>query len=152
MFFLFTREINYQTIIYKVVVESPSFFQRIQGDICRPIHLSCGPFRYFMVLIDASTRWSHICLLSTRNVTFARLLAHIIRLRAYFSNHPIKIIRLDNASEFTSRAFDNYYMSIGIDIEHPVVNTHTQNDLAISFIKKLQLIARPLVMKSILPV
>jgi len=26
----------------------------------------CGSFRYFIVLIDASTRWSHISLLSTR--------------------------------------------------------------------------------------
>jgi hypothetical protein len=40
----------------KIVVESPSFLERIQGDICGPIHPPCGPFRYFMVLIDASTR------------------------------------------------------------------------------------------------
>ncbi|KAI5317600.1 hypothetical protein L3X38_037307 [Prunus dulcis] len=40
----------------KVDVESPSFLQRIQGDICGPIHPPCGPFRYFMVLVDASTR------------------------------------------------------------------------------------------------
>ena len=66
----------------KIAVECPSFLERIQGDICRPIHPPCGPFKYFMVLIDASTRWSHVCLLSTRDVTFARLLAQIIRLQA----------------------------------------------------------------------
>ena len=54
----------------KIYIESPSFLERIQGDICEPIHPPCGPFRYFMVLIDASTRWSHICLLSTRNAAF----------------------------------------------------------------------------------
>ena len=32
------------------------FLQRIQGDICGPIHLECEPFKYFMVLVDASTR------------------------------------------------------------------------------------------------
>ena len=37
----------------KVTFESPSFLERIQGDICGPIHLPSGPFRYFMVLIDA---------------------------------------------------------------------------------------------------
>ena len=68
----------------KVAVESPAFLERIQGDICGPIQPACGPFRYFMVLIDASTRWSHVCLLSTRNVAFARFLAQIIRLRAQF--------------------------------------------------------------------
>jgi hypothetical protein len=40
----------------KVIVESPSFLQRIQGDICGSIHPPRGPFKYFMVLIDASTR------------------------------------------------------------------------------------------------
>ena len=104
-----------------------------------------------MVLVDASTRWSHVNLLSTRNVAFARLLAQIIKLRAQSPDYPIKTIRLDNAAEFTSRAFDDYCMSIGIDIEHPVPHTHTQNGLAESFIKRLQLIARPLLMKTKLP-
>ena len=43
-------------------------------------------------------------------------------------------------------------MSIGIDVEHPVVHTYTQNGLAKSVIKRLQIIARPLLMKSKLPV
>jgi len=42
-------------------------------------------------------------------------------------------------------------MSIGISVEHPVAHVHTQNGLAESFIKHLQLIARPLLMKSKLP-
>ena len=39
-------------------------------------------------------------------------------------------------------------MSIEINIEHPITHTHTQNGLAKSFIKHLQLIARPLLMKT----
>ena len=39
----------------KVGIESPIFLERIHGDICGPIHLASGPFRYFIVLIDAST-------------------------------------------------------------------------------------------------
>ena len=66
----------------KIVVECPSFLEIIQGDICGLIHPPCGPFKYFMVLIDASTGWSHVYLLSTRNVAFVRLLTQIIRLRA----------------------------------------------------------------------
>ncbi|RVW81532.1 Retrovirus-related Pol polyprotein from transposon TNT 1-94 [Vitis vinifera] len=42
-------------------------------------------------------------------------------------------------------------MSVGINIEHHVAHTHTQNGLAESFIKRLQLIARPLLMKTKLP-
>ena len=59
----------------KLNVESLGFMERIQGDICGPIHPLSGPFRYFMVLIDASTRWSHVYLLSTRNHAFAKLIA-----------------------------------------------------------------------------
>ena len=59
----------------KIASESLAFLDSIQGDICGPIHPPSGPFHYFMVLIDASTRWSHVCLLSTRNVAFAKLLA-----------------------------------------------------------------------------
>jgi hypothetical protein len=57
-----------------VVIESPSFLERIQGDICGLIHPPCRPFSYFMTLIDASSKWSHVCVLSNRNVTFARLI------------------------------------------------------------------------------
>ena len=39
----------------KVLVESPTFLERIQGDICGPIHPPCRLFRYFVVLIDASS-------------------------------------------------------------------------------------------------
>ena len=66
-----------------------------------------------MVLIDASTRWSHVSLLATRNVAFARLLAQIIQLRANFPDYQIRRIRLDNAGEFTSQTFNDYFMSIG---------------------------------------
>ncbi|RYE23962.1 MAG: hypothetical protein EOP45_06335 [Sphingobacteriaceae bacterium] len=135
----------------KVETESPTFLERIQGDICGPIHPPSGPFRYFMVLIDASSKWSHVCLLSTRNMAFAKLLAQIIKLRAQFPDHTIKKIRLDNAGEFTSQTFDDYCMSVGIDVEHHVAHVHTQNGLAESLIKRLQLIARPLIMRTKLP-
>ncbi|KAK9942694.1 hypothetical protein M0R45_008346 [Rubus argutus] len=104
-----------------------------------------------MVLVDASTRWSHVALLSTRNAAFAKLLAQIIRLRAHYPDHPIKSIRLDNAGEFTSKTFDDYCMSIGIDVEHPVPYVHTQNGLAEAAIKRIQMVTRTLVMRTNLP-
>ena len=135
----------------KIMSESPVFLERIHGDICGPIHPPCRPFRYFMVLIDASTIWSHVCLLSKKNVVFARLLTQMTKLRAQFPDYPIKTIRLDNAGEFTSQTLNDYCMSIGINIEHLVAHVHTQNGLAESLIKRLQLIARPLLMKTKLP-
>ena len=73
-------------------------------------------------------------------------------MRAQFPDYNIGSIRLDNAGEFTSKAFNEFCASIGIRVEHPVAHVHTQNGLAESFIKRLQLIARPLIMKTNLPV
>ena len=137
--------------LLKVGLESPSFLERIHGDICGPIHPASGPFRYFMVLIDASTKWSYVCLLSTRNLAFSKLLAQIIKLRAHFPDNQIKKLRLDNAGEFTSQVFQDYCLATGIEVEHPVAHVHTQNGLAESLIKRLQWIARPLLMQSQLP-
>ena len=39
-------------------------------------------------------------------------------------------------------------MSIGIAVEHHVAHVHTQNGLTESLIKSLQLIARPLIMRT----
>ena len=61
-------------------------------------------------------------------------------------------IHLDNAVEFTSHAFNDYYLSTGITVEHIVAHVHTQNGLADSLIKRIQLIARPLLMRTKLPV
>ena len=78
-----------------------------------------------MVLIYASTRWFYVCLLSTQNVAFARLLAQIIWLRVQFPDHPIKTICLDNVGEFSSQAFLDYCMSIGIDVQNSIAHVHT---------------------------
>jgi hypothetical protein len=51
-----------------------------------------------MVLIDASTRWSPICLWSIRNNAFAKIIAQVIKLRAYNPEHQIQSIQMDNAA------------------------------------------------------
>jgi hypothetical protein len=135
----------------KIQAEPLQFLERIQGDICGPIQPLSGPFRYFMVLIDASTRWSHVCLLSTRNHAFAKIMRQIIKLQAHYPENRIKSIRMDNAAEFSSRAFNDYCMALGIEVQHSVPYVHTQNGLAESLIKRIKLTARPLLMNCKLP-
>ena len=55
---------------------------------------------------------------------------------------------MDNAGEFTSKSFDEYCASLGIEVEHPVPHVHTQNVLAESFIKRIQIIARTLLLRT----
>jgi hypothetical protein len=95
----------------KIHTKPLKFLERIQGDIYGPIQPTSGPFNYFMVLINASTRWSHVCLLSTRNHAFAKIMAQVIRLKTSFPENRIQSIRLDNAAEFSSRAFNDYCTS-----------------------------------------
>ena len=75
----------------------------------------------------------------------------MIKLWAQFQGYPINTIRLDNVGEFTSQTFIDYFLLVGINIDHPIAHTDTQNGLAESFIKCLQLIAQPLLMKTKLP-
>lgn len=101
-----------------------------------------------MILIDAPSRWSYACLLSSHDMAFAKFLVQIIKPRAQFPDYTIKKIRLDNDSEFISESFKNYSISIGIIGEHHVPHVHTQNDLAKLLIKHLQYIARLLIMRT----
>jgi hypothetical protein len=132
--------------------EPLKFLERIQGDICGPIQPISGPFMYFMVLIYASTRWSHVCLLSTQNHVFAKIMAQVIRLKASFPENWIQSIRLDNAAEFSSRAFNNYCTAQGIQVQYFVPYVYTQNGLIESLIKIIKLIERPLLHKCNLPI
>ena len=109
----------------KIQNEPLKFFERIQRDICGPIQPMSGLFRYFMVLIDASTRWSHVCLLSSRNHAFVKIIAQVIRLRAHHPEHQIQSIRMDNAAEFSSKTFNDYCMALGIQVQHSVPYVHT---------------------------
>ena len=71
---------------------------------------------------------------------------------AHFPDYPIKSIRLDNVGEFSSQLFDDFCLSLRIVVEHTVPHVHTQNGLAESMIKRIQLISRTLLMQSKLPV
>ena len=55
---------------------------------------------------------------------------------------------MDNIGEFTSKSFDAYYASLGIEVEHPVPHVHTQNELAESMIKRIQIITRTLILRT----
>jgi hypothetical protein len=110
----------------KIHAEPLRFLERIQGDIRGPIQPLCDPFRYFIALIDAFIRWSHVCLLSTYNHAFAKFMTQVIRLKANYPEYRIKSIRMDNATEFSSQAFNDYCMPQGIEVHHFVPYTHTQ--------------------------
>jgi hypothetical protein len=58
---------------------------------------------------------------------------------------------MDNAAEFLSQLFNDYYMAQGIEVQHYVSYVHTQNGLVESLIKRIKLIVRPLLQDCNLP-
>jgi hypothetical protein len=58
---------------------------------------------------------------------------------------------MDNAAEFSSEAFNDYCMALGIEVQHSMSYVHTQNGLAKSLIKRIKLITRPLLQDCNLP-
>ena len=59
---------------------------------------------------------------------------------------------MDNASEFTSKAFIDNYMTLGIKMEHPIPYVHTYNGLVESLIKRIKLIVGSLLQHSNVPI
>ncbi|KAG5460751.1 MAG: hypothetical protein BJ554DRAFT_7159, partial [Olpidium bornovanus] len=57
-------------------------------------------------------------------------------------------VRTDGPPSFRSHAFEDYCTAMGIDLTYSVPCAHEQNGLAESFIKQIQLITRPLLMRS----
>jgi hypothetical protein len=79
----------------------------------------------------------------SRNHAFAKLMTHVIRLETNFFEHRLQSIRLDDTSECSSRAFNDYCMAHGIEVQHLVSYVHTQNGLVESLIKRIKFIATP---------
>ena len=131
--------------------ELPPPLYRIHGDICGPIDPPSGSYKYFFVLIDASGSHLEVSLLPTRNMVFPKLLAILIKYRNHFPKFPIKYLRMDNALEFRSYAFEDYCVASGISLTYLVPYEHSQNGLAEAFIKKIQLVTRPLLLQAQLP-
>ena len=68
-----------------------------------------------------------------------------------FPEYSVKDIRVDGAGEFTSKTFYDYCSAQGIKLKVALVEVHFQNGLVESLIRRIQWIARPLLLKSNLP-
>jgi hypothetical protein len=73
-------------------------------------------------------------------------------LKANYPEYRLQSIRLDNAIEFSSRAFNDYCMAQEIEVQYSLSYVHTQNGLAEYLIKRIKLIARPLLHNCNLPI
>ena len=75
----------------------------------------------------------------------------IIKIRAHNHNVRIKMLRMDNAAEFRSKTFEDFCTATSIHLTYFVPYEYNQNGLAEAYIKKLQMVARPLLLHAKLP-
>ena len=108
-----------------------------QGNVCGPIVPLSNPFQYFFVLVDASSQYADFSLLSTQNLVFSKLLAMILKLQTHYLIIVVKMLRMDNATEFRSHTFKDYCTAFNIRLTFLVLYEHSQNGLAEAYIKKL---------------
>jgi Reverse transcriptase (RNA-dependent DNA polymerase)/GAG-pre-integrase domain/Zinc knuckle len=137
----------YHTSIHK----NCRFMSRLHIDICGPIHPPSGPYRYFMPIIEERSRKATVILLQTKNEAFINILKTVFALQTKFPSHPLQSIRLDNAAEFQSKSFLQYCSAHGICLEFSTAYEHQQNGLAENYIKRIQHIARSMLMQCNLP-
>jgi len=84
-------------------------------------------------------------------MVFPKLLAMLFKFRTHYPDCTVKTLRMDNAKEFRSQQFEDYCVASGINLTYSVPYKHSQNGLAEAFIKKIQLITRPLLIHAKLP-
>jgi hypothetical protein len=53
----------------------------------------------------------------------------IIRLKVNYPEYRIKSICMNNAADFSSQAFNDYYMAQEIEVQHSISYFYTQNGL-----------------------
>jgi hypothetical protein len=71
-------------------------------------------------------------------------MTEVTRLKANYPEYRLQSIRLNNAVELSSRIFNDYCMAQGIEMQHSMLYVHKQNGLVESLIKRIKLIAIPL--------
>ena len=106
---------------------------------------------YFLVFVDAVGVHFEVSLLSTWNIVLSKILASLIKFRALYPKYPVKFLHIDNTQEFKSYAFEDYCQATWISLTYGVAYEHAQNGLVEAFIKKIQLISRPLLIHVHLP-
>lgn len=123
----------------------------IHSDICGPINTtSLGGSRYFVTFIDDHTRYTEIAMLKNRSEVLPAFKKYMLRVKRE-SGRNIKILRTDNAKEYTSGEFNKLLESEGIKHELTVPHTPQQNGVAERANRTLVEMARCMLLQHRLP-
>jgi hypothetical protein len=122
------RQTSEKTIYIQSTIPIP-LSKQLNANVCGPVDPRRGPFWFFIISIDSSTKWSQVSHLSTRNLVLLRILPNIQTFKAQFPQHPIQILRVENAGEFSLKTFDNFCQTAGIETQYPVLTSTSKTAL-----------------------
>ena len=107
--------------------------------------------RYTLLGVDFASRKGAVSLIKSKNEAYKHILIHLFKWIEIHPDKRIRVIRLDNAGEFKSRAFKQFCDANGIEIQYSIPYEHQTNGIAESFVKKITTVARTVLAGSSLP-
>ncbi|XP_035838242.1 uncharacterized protein LOC118485855 [Helianthus annuus] len=114
----------------KPAPSTKAVLELLHMDLFGPVNvLSIGKKAYCLVIVDDYSRYTWVYFLSHKNET-AVLVKQFITLAENQASAKVKVIRLDNGTEFKNITLDTFYIDKGIDRQFSAPQTPQQNGVA----------------------
>src|SRR6218665_135085 len=102
----------------------------IHTDVCGPMQTTTpGEKRYFMTMIDDSSRYTEVYLLGQKSEVPEKIKVYVRHVQTKFGKTPKKI-RSDRGGEYTAERLQTFLKDEGIQAEHTTPYTPQQNGCA----------------------
>jgi transposase InsO family protein len=109
---------------------SKEILDLIHSDVCGPMTVaSLNGYLYYVLFIDDHSRKTWIYFLKTKDGVLARFQEFKAQVEN-LTGRKIKVLRLDNRGEYTSKDFSNFCIEAGINREYTVPYNPQQNGVA----------------------
>ena len=116
------------TISREASTKKEHFLDLITADLCGPIPIGLGGYRYFLSLLEASSRWIESYPLRSKEEVYSKLKEYI-RVIENNSNRKIKVLKTDNGTEFINKRVKELLTTSGIEHQLSAPYTPEQNGL-----------------------
>ena len=117
----------------------------IHSDVCGPMKSkSLGGNAYFVTFIDDKSRFTTVYFMRNKSEVFNKF-KEFEAMATNVTGKRIRILRCDNGGEYTSKVFDEYLKSKGIQRQFSVPRTPQQNGVSERMNRTIQEVARAMV-------
>jgi len=138
-------------ISYIPMPRASGYLEKVHSDICGPISPeTTTKKRYFISFIDDYSRYSTISLISTRDEAFKAFKEWLIEAEKQ-SGKVLKRLHTDNAKEYKSSLFTDYFKARGIIFTYSAPYNPEQNGISERYNRTLMNKVRALLITSGLP-